>query len=351
MKRFYENMQIYEDIAVITHGSDNDGVFSAYQICDVFGIPHSAITFTEPGIPLNGVLTEVVDRMACVMGRKLITITDLSITKDDRAMLEELIEDCEQLNIELIFVDHHGTTMWAESIENLPESILIKVSTQFCAAKLVNQLLRESGIRYDYYDHLEAIANVVNDRDMFYRTMPVSTQIELVTKWAGPEFALGMFKDMLRMVGESSEPIVVIPAYIRETIKVLERKTQRSVEAAVDKVTLVQHPFGDLKIGAYLDIGSTSDVCANLIANHGYDAVISFMPSYGTVSIRSNDKMDSSKFAVWQKGGGHPRAAGYKLDSFTTIETLSHFEWLINDAMFDYDSMLRNAVSFELLIK
>lgn len=274
---------------LLTH-TDLDGVGCAVLFHKCF--PTDPVVFTN--------YDEVDQHVLSNLYFDQIWITDLSIKKETLDRISE--EDKHKLNI----VDHHKTAEWLN--DALPGAY---VDTAACGTRLLYEILMR-----DYHiDDMRLFTELVNDHDLYKHQMVGSAQMSRL------RYVMGLRPFFERLCNDSKCKV---------------------------GVGLLMTPGEELLLKCddykFLDYHSRITGKAIILTVRGYQCVVAFAEQYiseiahkileddphieavflvnmtdGHVSLRSRGNLDCSDYAQQNGGGGHPKAAGFRLNATSAL--------------------------------
>jgi oligoribonuclease NrnB/cAMP/cGMP phosphodiesterase (DHH superfamily) len=203
--------------------------------------------------------------------------------------------------------DHH---QWDPSVEDAVRDadvdLVIGESDEECTADVALRALS-----HDFPDHLDALAAVTRDHDLWIKEDSRSDDLADYAHWASAE-------EYVTVVGrygpDLSEPVL---DYLEER----RVEKERLVEAAVDRAEM--HAVGPWTVGVTYGRCSQNEV-AEALRSQGADAAVIVKPA-GSASIRGSEGFERCHEVAGQvNGGGHPRAAGCKPDIYDDMLDYAH---------------------------
>ncbi|WP_247005826.1 DHH family phosphoesterase [Halorientalis litorea] len=220
-----------------------------------------------------------------------------------------------ELASEVHWFDHH---QWDEALGELVDDHVTRrvvgESEEECTADVAVRSLD-----YDFPDHLEALAVVTRDHDLWLREDPRSDDLADYAYWADPE----EYVDVVREHGPD------LPAAVEEFLAEQRVEKEALIEFAVDRAEI--RDIGPWTVGITYGRCSQNEV-AEALREQGTDAAVIVKPA-GSASIRGTDSFEHAhEVAGKVNGGGHPKAAGCKPDIYDDMLDYAH-HWTTEGAV------------------
>ncbi|MEO1954059.1 MAG: phosphoesterase, partial [Campylobacterales bacterium] len=289
------------------------------------------------GAEVKAKLEEILQNINSLDEDATILITDLNLTADESKWLNHEVKKINMTNkhITLTLLDHHGSG--EESAKKYEWYFL---DTSRCATK----------ITYDYTkEHFE-----FNEPDWMEKFVDIVNAVDLWKQDEVDNFEYG--KVCMRLINETRELNRVMFAdedskykltLLEESAKYIDQKDANII--LDEKIHLLKKKFFTLDKNDTLDNLATKYIvkllgalrATNTIYYKGYRGFLSYgvgntsiigngflttYPEYdfivdvsyrGTMSLRANDKVSVSQISKeWSNGGGHPNAAGGRIQGF-----------------------------------
>ena len=203
--------------------------------------------------------------------------------------------------------DHH---QWdpavADAVRDAGVDLVVGESDEECTTDVALRSLD-----YDFPPHMESLAAVTRDHDLWLKDDPRSDDLADYANWADAE-------EYVTVVGaygpDLPEPV---QAYLEE--RRVEKR--RLVELAVDRAET--RTVGPWTVGVTYGRCSQNEVAESL-REGGADAAVVVKPA-GSASIRGSDGFERChEVAAQVDGGGHPKAAGCKPDAYEDMLDYAH---------------------------
>ncbi len=289
------------------------------------------------GAEVKAKLEEILQNINSLDEDATILITDLNLTADESKWLNHEVKKINMTNkhITLTLLDHHGSG--EESAKKYEWYFL---DTSRCATKIIYDYAKEY-FEFNEPDWMEKFVDIVNAVDLW-------KQDEV------DNFEYG--KVCMRLINETRELNRVMFAdedskykltLLEESAKYIDQKDANII--LDEKIHLLKKEFFTLDKNDTLDNLATKYIvkllgalrATNTIYYKGYKGFLSYgvgntsiigngflttYPEYdfivdvsyrGTMSLRANDKVSVSQISKeWSNGGGHPNAAGGRIQGF-----------------------------------
>lgn len=281
---------------------------------------------------------------------RLILITDLNLTAKEGNWIEK---EAIRIGAKLQLLDHHATG--ANAAERFA---WYKLDTTKCATLITYHWLQEH-YGFDSKNELETIVNAINAIDIWLSEdtlfeygkvmLGMISGAKEINRILFPaedrRFKLSLIEAANRLIREEDAPIK-----LDDTLHQIKKQFFKK-EKNDTKDNLVAHyitnlltsdkqrltiTYKEYKGILGYNVGSASVIGnACMVANDDYDFYMD-VNFRGNFSLRSNNKLDVSKMAAHiGNGGGHPNAAGGKIegykDSFVYAEVKEFIQNYINE--------------------
>lgn len=276
--------------AIITH-TDIDGVAGGALYVYLSKLKEYDVYFTEPYLlheSLNRVLNKEYDG---------VVIIDLGLNTNTVELVSDAIS---KSRVKIEWFDHH---VWNDEwIDRLRGSATLHVDTSTCGAGAVAKYVNRVGDVDEGF--VNELVDAVCNADLFRFNHKLSPWfMRLVRRSDDDEWRIFVFRSL-------AQGVLWNEAFTNKVIERFEREVEGYRE--LDSELL----FGD-KNGVKVAIVSKNDVensfsAAYVLGRYGVD-IVAIVSDDGKVSLRSSS-MNIRDLAVKLGGGGHPRAAGFKID-------------------------------------
>jgi len=266
-----------------------------------------------------------------------IMITDLNLTADESRWLNKevnILNDAKK-EITLTLLDHHGS---GEDSANKYGWYFLDVER--CATKITYDYVKEN-FEFDEPSWMNKYVNVVNAVDLWKMEehdnfeygkvcMRLVTETRELNKVMfadiDNDYKISLLLEAVKYIDEDNAPIVLdekIHKIKKEFFRDGDNNTLDNLatkfivkllgEAKSEKTIYYKGYRGFLSYG----VGNTSIVGNGfLLAYPEYDFIVD-VSFRGTMSLRANNKVSVSKISKeWAGGGGHPNAAGGRIQGF-----------------------------------
>jgi len=266
-----------------------------------------------------------------------ILITDLNLTADESRWLNKEVNILNEAKkeITLTLLDHHGS---GEDSANKYDWYFLDVDR--CATKITYDYVKEN-FDFDEPSWMNKYVNIVNAVDLWKMQEEANFEygkvcMRLVTETrelnkvmfadVDNNYKISLLLEAVKYIDEENAPIILdekIHLIKKEFFRDKENNTLDNLatkfivkllgEARAEKTIYYKGYRGFLSYG----VGNTSIVGNGFLLEYPeYDFIVDV--SYrGTMSLRANNKVSVSTISKeWAGGGGHPNAAGGRIQGF-----------------------------------
>lgn len=260
-------------ILVIYHSNCADGFGSAYAFWKWLGnkADYYPGKYQEPPPDVKG---------------KTVYIVDFSYKK---AIIEEMLNDAKSITI----IDHHASAI--EDLKDLKHPSLYKYFENNHSGAYLSW-------KYCFSKEPPALIKHIQDRDLWKFELPNTKEISAALfsrEWT--------FEDWDKIVSEGLDSLILEG-------KALERQRKKDLDTLLKIGTRMMNIGGYEVPVAAMPPMFTSEAGHVMAQDHPFAACYYDSPHYRNFSLRSEaNGLDVSKIAVKYGGGGHPRAAGFKV--------------------------------------
>jgi len=266
-----------------------------------------------------------------------IMITDLNLTADESRWLNKEVNSLNESkkDITLLLLDHHGSG--EDSANKYPWYFL---DVERCATKITYDYVKEN-FEFDEPTWMNKYVNIVNAVDLWKMEehdnfeygkvcMRLVTETRELNKVMFADidnnYKISLLLEAVKYIDEENAPVVLdekIHMIKKEFFRDGENNTLDNLatkfivkllgDARAEKTIYYKGYRGFLSYG----VGNTSIVGNGfLLAYPEYDFIVD-VSFRGTMSLRANNKVSVSKISKeWAGGGGHPNAAGGRIQGF-----------------------------------
>jgi uncharacterized protein len=302
-------------IVSITHASDIDGVASAALIKMKYGVPSDRLFFTDYSEKGLAYAKDSLGKTLRGKERVVLFLADVGI--NDSLYLEflDLVKSVKKRGGVVIWLDHH---VWGgkelEEIAGRCDLAIVGENRKYCATEITGKVL---GIGTNFTNRLVKIVH--------YSDFNITPRDRKIYDLVGVYAMSTAFYNTLgyRARDRGLRHIAEVLASGRFTDgKILRdaRAFERLNNSRIAKMLKDLYSAGDgVSIGFSEDVQSTR-ACAAISEKTGADVSICVKPRDGKASIRSSI-MDCMPLVKSLGGGGHPHAAGFKVD----VRRFNHF--------------------------
>ncbi len=296
-----------ENVAVITHIADMDGIGSAAMVKMKFGMPsgnaffaaHSATEMIEVERGMRKLYSKGI----------LLFITDLALRKETAPFFERIIRKVHEGGGAVVLLDHHA---WeddmVERIARKCDFAAFGENREMCAAELTRSFIGLKGkFVGDFMD-------LVHHAD-FYVLFKDAKRQSIVDEWKlGIDYfnmgsSYGTKARNLRHVVEVISSGRLSDKRIKDAASRFEKLNAERIGKAMKDLYVVS---GKIAVGFSRHVDST-DACMSAIRKAHTDIGIMVNLDHGKGGIRSV-KSDVVGLARALGGGGHPHASGFSVD-------------------------------------
>ncbi len=286
----------------------------------------------------------------------MILISDLNLTADESKWLTHEVKKLNEnkYDLELLLLDHHGS---GEESANKYEWYYL--DTERCATKIVYDYAKEH-FGLNEPEWLEKYVDVVNAVDLWKQEehenfeygkvcMRLVTDTRELNRVMFPEedsrYKLTLLEEAASYINKEDAPI-----YLDEKIFFMKKEFfKRDKNDTLDNLVTeyVVDLLGKLRqthtiyykgYRGYLSygVGNTSIIGNGFLTKFPeYDFIVD-VSSRGTMSLRANNQVSVSQISKeWANGGGHPNAAGGRIqgfkEQFVYDKVKQQIEKIIND--------------------
>ncbi len=295
-----------ENICVISHASDIDGVGSAALIRRKYAVPLKRLFFSD----YSKSSLEYVDSRLRPLYKSAITLfladlgTNESLIEGYRHILESVLKG----GGKVIWLDHHPWSKRAiDELTPLCELAVVGENERFCATEIT---YRELGFKDRF---TRQFVRLVHYSD-FNITPKSSKDYETVGTYALSITSYGILKSRERMTARLRHLADVISSgrlydkAVRDDAQRFKRLNDRRIDGMVKSMLL--YPRAAIGFSSYVQ--STAG-CVSLMERSGKEIGIYINTSNMRGHLRCEDG-DISRLASALGGGGHPHASGFNVD-------------------------------------
>ena len=297
-----------DNVFVLSHASDIDGVASAALIKIRFDVPLKNIyfsTYSEEGLEYAKEHMRA-NEVKC----PVLFITDMGINERLTAFFKEILEKFRAENGMVVWLDHH---IWSDKdireIAGKCDLAIVGENPKYCATEITRKFL---GLE-DMFT--KKLAGIVHYSD-FNITPKDREKYDLIGTYAIAITYYNTFDSWSGKVGRLRKITATLAsgrlanAAIKRDRKIFERQNNARIKAMLKSLHY---------LGSYAALGFAEDVqstqaCAAIMKAGGRDVGIYVNTKRGKGSIRSV-KRDISVLARRLGGNGHPHAAGFQIDT------------------------------------
>jgi len=275
--------------AIITH-TDIDGVAGGALYVYLTKLKNYDVYFTEPYL-LHGTLFNVLNR-----GYDDVVIIDLGLNENT---VESIVNAIRSFKTRILWFDHHvWNREWIDMVSGLAK---LYVDTSTCGAGVVAKYADRVGDVDENF--INELTDAVCNADLFRFNHKLSPWfMRLVRRSDNNDWRMYVFKTL-------ANGVLWHDSF---TEKVIERFRNEIESYKELDSELVVRSKGNVKVAAICknDV-ENSFSAAYILGRYGVD-IVAIVSNDGKVSLRSVG-FNVRDLAVKLGGGGHPRAAGFKI--------------------------------------
>ncbi len=289
------------------------------------------------GAEVKAKLEEILEKIHKSDENSYILISDLNLTADESKWLDHEVKKLNEnkKDVKLQLLDHHGS-----GEESAKKYEWYYLDTARCATKIVYDFVKEN-FTFDEPSWMEKYVNIVNAVDLWKQEEVENFEygkvcMRLVTETRelnrvmfaleDTVYKLALLHEAVKYIDEPNAPIV-----LDEKIHLMKKEFfKKDQDNTLDNLATeyVVELLGNAKAEntiyykgyrGYLSygVGNTSIIGNGFLTKFPeYDFIVDV--SYrGTMSLRANNNVSVSQIAKeWVDGGGHPNAAGGRIQGF-----------------------------------
>lgn len=285
-------------IIMLTHGRCMDGVTCAVIAKKIW--PDALCVMSSHGV-INELLTRCL-MMVSVGGT--ILISDIACSQEK---LKDSFEILRQKKITLYIFDHHQTNNWLRNINLEDENVLGKIvfTSERCGAKITyDHFLPQYPQLLSPYDQL---VEIVNDRDLWLRKNKFSNLFAYLHIIYGDEDFCNRFIE---------NPDVQFVEKERILLDFYQKQQKKILHSLLESIHLKTDKQG-VSYGVIYGEGDSSELLNEALKKYNLEYALLVNLHRRSVSVRSRGDFDCALYAEKFGGGGHKRASGFALTSFT----------------------------------
>ncbi len=305
-------------------------------------------------------ILDIIKKQKC---ESTILISDLNLNTDESRNINKEVERLNENGIktELLLLDHHGS-----GEDSAKKYDWYNLDVTRCATKIVYDYAKEH-FNLDEPLWLEKFVDVVNAVDLWKKEeefnfefgkvcMRAITDTRELSRNIFPKedraYKLQMLKSTARFLDKADANIL-----LDENIHLLKKEffkkdkndtldnliTARIVELFEDKKPEMTIYYKGYKGFLSYSVGNTSIIGNGfLVANEDYDFIVDISPR-GTLSFRANNGVNVAKMSKeLVNGGGHPNAAGGRIQGFREQYVYSKVKMVFTDLLEKKESTQRD---------
>ena len=225
---------------------------------------------------------------------------------DDDGTVEVVADVVDRADAVRWFDHHQWDDAVADAVREAGVDLVVGASDEECTADVALRSLDAS-----FPDHLDELAAVTRDHDLWIKEDPRSDDLADYAHWANAE-------EYVTVVGRYGPDL---PDPVVDYLDHRRVEKEELIEAAVDRAEM--QSVGPWTVGVTYGRCSQNEV-AETLRERGADAAVIVKPA-GSASIRGSEGFERCHEVAEQvNGGGHPRAAGCKPDIYDDMLDYAH---------------------------
>ncbi len=276
----------------------------------------------------------------------LLLISDLNLTMQEAAILEEGLNEIKDKNIVLQLLDHH-----ASGADVAKACSWYHLDTEICATKIVYEYLKSdyTPLSKNSSQFLEKFADMVDSIDMWHESdkyfefgkvcMRLVSESREINRYMFDlnhrEYKHCLLTGAMRYIDRENAHIELDDRILKLKKKYLRVDNQNDtldnltakhvgylLQAYKDNCSIY---FNGARGFLSYNLGSISTIANEFLKNNEEFAFFMDISPSGRVSLRSSNRLDVSQLSkLLFDGGGHPNAAGGRMNDFK--ESFSYAE-------------------------
>ena len=288
---------------VVLHHNDFDGIMGAVALFRL----HTADDFESVGTSRRKMLENL--KRIVRKNPDLVYVVDIGPNENELEALREVLSG---RKFKLVWMDHHK---WSprvlEEMKALTDELVYDRST--CGAGLAAKYAKERGARL--CDCCEELVDLSCDIDLWIRKDPRSEKMSVAL--GNGRWRRFLIEKLWKCVGWDEDWEQAYEEAMKEMKEKLEKYLTKAAEGEIKGISYILVPI-KLK-----DVAHVSFMAEEIRKKKPYD-VIAFVSEVGSLHMRrGTEAVDLSELAREFSGGGHPAAAGGRLN-YTLLDRLLH---------------------------
>lgn len=208
-------------------------------------------------------------------------------------------------------IDHHASSI---NFSNFP-GFVIDVNNTACGSELFRRWLVEGGLtEFDGYA-FKRFTQIIDDHDRWQMKIPFSLEMPKLFAFIGQAEFINRFTDVQKRFASEQESYWT--DFEREIMKLVQKEQDRRYRRDLKRFVVIKREFEGqtITIGYVIsaEINNSEMLNMYLTEHPEVDMACQICPDLNKVSLRSNDKVDITRFATLFGGGGHKNAGGHGL--------------------------------------
>lgn len=289
---------------VVLHHNDFDGIMGAISLYRL----HTDDEFHAKGTSRRKMI-ENLEKVIKKYKPDLLYVVDIGPNESE---LEELRRILGNKNFKVVWMDHHK---WSENVmktvSQLVDEVVYDRST--CGAGLAARYAKEHGAKL--CDCCEELVNLSCDIDLWIRSDPRSEKMSMAL--GNKRWRPYLQEKLWRCVGWDKDWEDAYEEVMEEMRNNLRKYLSKAIKKKVKDYEVIIVPI------RVKDVALVSFMAEEIRKEKPYDAII-FVSDVGSLHMRrGTEKIDLSELAKRLSGGGHPAAAGGRLE-YSFLDRLLH---------------------------
>ncbi len=289
---------------VVLHHNDFDGIMGAISLYRL----HSDDDFHAKGTSRRKMIKNL-EKVIKKYKPNLLYVVDIGPNDSE---LDELRRILDNRNFKVIWMDHHK---WSDNVKRVISELVDEViyDRSTCGAGLAARYAKERGAKL--CDCCEELVNLSCDIDLWIRSDPRSEKMSMAL--GNRRWRSYLIDKLWKCVGWDKDWEDAYQEVIDEMKRNLRKYLSKSIKKKVCEYEIIIVPI------RIKDVALVSFMAEEIRKEKPYDAII-FVSDVGSLHMRrGSEKIDLSEVARRLSGGGHPAAAGGRLD-YTFLDKIIH---------------------------
>jgi oligoribonuclease NrnB/cAMP/cGMP phosphodiesterase (DHH superfamily) len=298
-------MEIYN----ITHSADLDGLGSAAMLIGTYGVKKRNILFADYNDARFDYLVKEIKAIA--PKGSIFIISDINIDKGHKGLFLGLLSYLKERGNTIIWLDHHS---WSPTnvaaMKKYCSLMVVGENADNCAAQLVHKIMCNGSKRYS---KLAAMTHFADFNIRSKRYDPVLKRIAFAINNInnrGPGASDPLLREVAGAISKYDFGAKVIKSHYDEYVKDSKKNLEKLSK------NIFAFDTGNIVVGVGFGSGIHTNAAAEFIKDRTNAAMTLYVNTAKMqVSMRSTDGIDCIKLASRERGGGHPKAAGFPVET------------------------------------